>query len=177
MLRNRRPTPADKCGIIDAAPASLGGRKPEERQRASPGGRNPVEERRPSPAGKRGRMDAVLALLGGQNPEEQPTGARNIIDASPASLGGKTPGKTRPRSNQIQGQRQHPSSKGAVGKTTRIMGTTRIMDTEGHGHSMDHETNKEDAQPPRVRRTNQAYQNPEHKKTTTTKKNMPNLQG
>ena len=90
-------------------------------------------------------------------------------------LGDKTPGKKRPRGNQLQGQTQRPTSKGVVGKTIRIMETARIMDTEDHGNIKDHGHNKDDAPPPRVRRKDQASRNPEHK-TTTTKKSTPNLQ-
>ena len=55
LLLHRRPTPAGERGIIDAAPAYLGGRNPKEQQRrASLGGQNPGYKRR--------------ASLGGQNP-------------------------------------------------------------------------------------------------------------
>ena len=45
-----------------AAPASLGGQNPEERQRTSPGGQNPRDKRRPSPAGERGKTPPQLPL-------------------------------------------------------------------------------------------------------------------
>ena len=41
----------------------------------------------------------------------------------------ETKTKTRPRGNQLQGQRYRPTSKGAVGKTTMIMGHSK-----DHGH-------------------------------------------
>ena len=128
-LQNIRPKSAGERGIIDAAPASLGRR-------------NPGDEIRPSPAGNCGIIDAVPASLGGRNPKEKPADTRNIIDAAPDYLGGQNPRKKRPRGYQLQGQRQRPTSKGVVVKTTRITETAKITDTEDHGHSKDHGHNK-----------------------------------
>ena len=74
-----RASPDGERGVIDAAPASLGGRNPEEQGRDSPGGKNPGDKRRPSPAGERGNIDAAPDSLGGRNPKEQPAGERSNI--------------------------------------------------------------------------------------------------
>ena len=77
----RRPSPAGERGIIDAVPASLGGRDTKEQRRASPLGQKHRDKRRPSPAGKHGNIDAAPDSLGGQNPKEHIMDTSRTMDA------------------------------------------------------------------------------------------------
>ena len=109
-LRYRCPTPAGERGIIDAAPASLGGRNTEERRRASPGGRNPGEQKNSLTRWRVRQHRRLPSFPWGTKPRGTPNaGEHGIIDAAPVSLGGRNPEEHKTLASAASHHQRRPS--------------------------------------------------------------------
>ena len=121
--------------------------------------------RRPTPAGERGVCDAASASLGRRNPKEQFAGKRGNIGCPCFSWGTKPRGKTRWRARHHRRRpslpwgTKHRGQKKSFPWGTKTQGKKESFNKDNTQPSRvqsQKRNDKDDAQPPRLRRTKQA---------------------